>query len=215
MEKNRIRVLVAEDDYLVSQEVIQAVQNLGYEVVGEADNGEEAVEAACRLKPDVILMDIQMPGINGLEASEIIQDKCPTPVVVLTAHQSNEFVGQAGETGVGAYLTKPPNSREIERAVVIAMARHGDLMTYRKMARELAEKNAALEKAMEEIKTLRGCLPICANCKKIRDDKGYWERIEDYLRRNSDLDFTHGICPDCVRELYPDVADRILEKSES
>ena len=167
--------------------------------------------AACALKPDVILMDVQMPKMDGLTASEIIQEKCPTPVIVLTAHESQDFVQRASETGVGAYLTKPPRPAEIERAVTIAMARHGDLMAYRRLTRQLAEKNDELTRALEEIKTLRGCLPICSNCKKIRDDKGYWERIENYLQQHTDVEFTHGICPDCIRELYPEFADKVLD----
>lgn len=73
-----------------------------------------------------------------------------------------------------------------------------------KQHQELFEKNAHLEKALSEVKTLSGLLPICASCKKIRDDKGHWENLEWYIKERSEADFTHGICPDCVKELYPD-----------
>lgn len=79
---------------------------------------------------------------------------------------------------------------------------------------DLAEKNVILQKQLDEIKTLKGLLPICANCKKIRNDGGYWDEIEQYFYVNSDLEFTHSICPDCVRELYPDHAERILRRSK-
>lgn len=75
---------------------------------------------------------------------------------------------------------------------------------------ELEKTNKALEKAMAEVRTLSGLLPICANCKKIRDDQGYWEQIEVYLSEHSKAQFSHGICPDCLRKLYPEVADEIL-----
>lgn len=68
--------------------------------------------------------------------------------------------------------------------------------------RELAKVNSELREALEEIRTLRGTLPICAKCKSIRDDAGYWNRIEQYLKEHSDADFTHGLCPDCEEELY-------------
>ena len=73
--------------------------------------------------------------------------------------------------------------------------------------RTLAE---SLQEALNNIKILKGMLPICANCKKIRDDEGYWQRIETYISKYSDTKFTHGICPDCVRKLYPEYSEKIL-----
>lgn len=70
---------------------------------------------------------------------------------------------------------------------------------------EILEKNNALEKAIEQVRQLSGLLPICASCKKIRDDKGYWNEVEGYLREHSEIEFTHSICPDCVRTLYPEL----------
>lgn len=73
-----------------------------------------------------------------------------------------------------------------------------------KMRRKLRRNNLIIQKALAEVKALSGLLPICAGCKKIRDDKGYWNQIESYIRDHSEADFSHGICPDCARELYPD-----------
>lgn len=81
-------------------------------------------------------------------------------------------------------------------------------ITARKQADEEREKLIVeLQKALSEVKTLKGIVPICASCKRIRDDKGYWERIEVYIRDRSDAEFSHGICPECLRELYPDFVD--------
>ena len=192
------RVLIAEDDYLVSETIKRALKELDYELVGKASDGAKAVKMACNVHPDVVLMDIQMPEIDGLEATRQIQTRCPMPVVVLTAHESKELVEKASEVGVSAYLIKPPKKTEIERAIVIALARHEDLMRLRYLNKEL-------EKALSEIKTLRGILPICANCKNIRDDKGYWNQIESYIQKHSEADFSHGICPECAKKLYPDL----------
>ena len=200
-----IRAIIAEDDFLVSREIGRILKRLGHEVVAEVANGDDAVEKTCALMPDVVLMDIQMPGRDGLQASERIQARCPTPVVVLTAHESQDLVARASDTGVGAYLTKPPKPAELERAITIAMARHGDLMACRQLYRELEERNRELETALAEIKTLRGIIPICANCKKIRDDQGYWNQIESYIRDHSEAEFSHSICPDCARKLYPEL----------
>jgi uncharacterized circularly permuted ATP-grasp superfamily protein len=70
----------------------------------------------------------------------------------------------------------------------------------------LRRLNEKLEKALSEIKTLRGILPICAGCKKIRDDEGYWNIVEDYIRDHSEAEFSHAICPECIQRLYPDIA---------
>ena len=69
-----------------------------------------------------------------------------------------------------------------------------------------------LELALSEVKTLKGLLPMCANCKKVRDDRGYWKQIESYLRDHTDASFTHSICPECIRDLYPEYADQVLER---
>ncbi|MBT3233428.1 MAG: response regulator [Calditrichaeota bacterium] len=202
--KTDIRILIAEDDYLVSEDISRTVKSLGYQQVGIASNGQKAVEMCSSLNPDVVLMDIKMPKMDGLEATKHIQKKCPTPVVILTAHETSGLLGKASEAGAGAYLTKPPNAAEITRAITIAMARHDDLMESRNLVGVLKEKKEQLEKAISEVKTLKGLLPICAHCKKIRDDKGTWQHVEVYIRDRSQADFTHSICPICTEELYPE-----------
>ena len=146
-----------------------------------------------------------MPKMDGIQAAKLIQDTCPTPVVILTAHESTDLIDMASETGAGAYLTKPPNAGEIARAVTIAIARHGDLMASRRLVRELREEKEKLERALSEIKTLKGLVPICANCKKIRDDDGFWEQVEVYISDHTEAEFSHSICPVCVKKLYPEL----------
>jgi PAS domain S-box-containing protein len=79
-----------------------------------------------------------------------------------------------------------------------------DISEKKQLESEKERLNASLETAIEEIKTLKGILPICASCKKIRNDKGYWEQIEAYISDHSDAEFSHSICPDCIKKLYPD-----------
>lgn len=211
---NKVRVLVAEDDYLVGEEIRRVLESIGYEQVGLASTGEEAVELVSVLRPDVVLMDIRMSELDGLEAARRIQRDHPTPVVVLTAHESQDLVDKAGEMGVAAYLTKPPRSDEIERAVTIAMARHHDLVELRRLYAELMKanqqvesKNEELERALEEIKTLRGILPLCSFCKKIRNDEGFWERVDVYVSARTEAEVSHSICPDCLKTHYPEVPE--------
>ena len=80
--------------------------------------------------------------------------------------------------------------------------------------RELQQKNAELQEALDQVKVISGLLPMCASCKSIRDDKGYWQEVESYVSAHSEATFTHGLCPACVRKLYPEFADQVLEESE-
>jgi hypothetical protein len=92
----------------------------------------------------------------------------------------------------------------MERAITIALARFGDMMQLRHLNAELEARNQALQEALDKVNTLSGLLPICANCKKIRDDSGYWQQVEIYIQNHAEVEFSHGICPDCMKKLYPD-----------
>ena len=198
-----IRVLIVEDELMVGEMIKGVVEEAGLAVTGKAQNGAQAVELAQTIQPDVVLMDIQMPGMDGLEAARRIQQTRPTPVVVLTAHQSPELVSRANAAGVGGYLLKPPAPPDLKRVIAIAIARFDDMMALRRLNAKLDGRNKALEDALAKINVLSGLLPICANCKKIRDDDGYWHQVEVYMEEHSDARFTHGLCPDCKQTLYP------------
>ena len=222
MDESRLNVLLAEDDYLVCDAVSAAITASGYRVCGTARDGKEAVALTVSEKPDVVLMDIQMPGMGGLEAARQIQDRCPTPVVILTAYESRELVAEATEAGVAAYLTKPPRADEIQRAVAIAVARHEDMCALRRMNAalekerrvvmevrdKLAIRNGELRKALNEIKTLRGILPVCCYCKKVRNDEGYWEQVDAYIHKHTLAEISHGVCPGCLENEFPDYSAR-------
>jgi len=197
IEQKPLRVLIADDQETMSTLIKHQLIKIGHEIVGRAKNGQEAVELTLQLKPDIVLLDIEMPEMDGLEAARLIQEKCPRPVVLLTGHDDPEMVRQASKVGVGAYLIKPPSAPEMERTMIIAVARFADLM-------ELRRLNIELQSALDSVKTLSGLLPICASCKKIRDDEGYWEAVETYFKRHTEIEFSHGLCPTCITKLYPE-----------
>jgi AmiR/NasT family two-component response regulator len=195
------RVVIAEDSESMSAVIQRQLEKMGHEVVGVALHGREAVETVQSLKPDIVLMDIEMPEMDGLEATRLIQRISPLPVVLLTSHDDPEMIQRASTVGAGAYLLKPPSAEEIERTMIIARARFSDLM-------ELRRLNAELQTALDNVKVLRGLLPICVNCKKIRDDKGYWQAVEGYIRDHTEAEFSHGLCPECMEKIYPEFVQR-------
>lgn len=144
-EAQKIRALIVEDDTLVGEMIQGLLEEIGYLVVGKALDGVEAVELAKAVQPDVVLMDVEMPEVNGIEATRQIMKECPTAVVMVTAHESPSLVEQAGAAGVGAYLLKPPGGREMERAITIAMARFEDMMKLRRLNEELERRNEELD----------------------------------------------------------------------
>ena len=145
-DKN-VKILIAEDDFLVSEMIEGELADAGYQTVGKAANGIKAVELTKSLQPDIVLMDIRMPEMTGLEATRQIMECCPTPVIILTAYDNIDMVENAGDAGVGAYLNKPLDARELEKAILIARARFNDI-------KELKEKNRQLEEADKVNKNL-------------------------------------------------------------
>lgn len=160
----KIRVLIAEDDALTCDRIHALLLDGGYEVVGEASDGRQAVEMTAALRPDVILMDIKMPEMDGLEAAARIRTDCPTPVVLLTNYVSSDLVTQASQVGAGAYIVKPSDSGEIGRAISIALARFADLTTLQKaMNREKALQREIYHRTKNHLQQVSSLLSLQAS----------------------------------------------------
>jgi PAS domain S-box-containing protein len=146
-EQGQIRVLIAEDNGVFGEILGELLEAAGYTIVGRAADGLEAVAMAEAMRPDVVLMDIQMPKIDGIEAAQRIYESCPTPVVVLSAHDAPDLVERASQAGAGAYLVKPVTAGEMERAITIAIARFADQVALQqlnaKLQAEIAERQRA------------------------------------------------------------------------
>lgn len=126
-ERARGRVLLVDDEALIRMGMRVILQDLGYEVVGEAADGPEAIEKVATLSPDVVLMDIKMPGLDGLEATRRIMATHPVPIIVLTAYNQRSLVEEAADAGVLAYLMKPVRESDVVPAIEVARARFADL----------------------------------------------------------------------------------------
>lgn len=134
------RVLVAEDDSLIRMDLIEMLREEGYEVVGEAPNGDVAVRLTEELTPDLVIMDIKMPGRDGIDAAAEIASKRLAPVVMLTAFSQREFVERARDAGAMAYLVKPFTKADLVPAIEVAVSRYTELSVLEKDVADLAER---------------------------------------------------------------------------
>ncbi len=147
------RVLVAEDETLIRLDIVEILQGEGYEVVAEADNGEKAVELAKLHKPDLVLMDVKMPVMDGITAAEQIVKARIAPVVLLTAFSQKELVERAREAGAMAYVVKPFTPADLIPAIEIAMSRHEEITILENEVSDLQEQFAT-RKLVERAKSL-------------------------------------------------------------
>lgn len=147
-----LRVVVAEDEGLIRMDVVATLQEAGYEVVGEATDGEEAIRLATELEPDLLVMDIKMPKMDGISAAEKIS-VLKIPVVLLTAFSQADLVARAAEAGAMAYVTKPFKPTDLLPAIQIALSRHEELIS---LESEISDLNDRLEtrKLMDRAKGL-------------------------------------------------------------
>jgi DNA-binding response OmpR family regulator len=192
-------ILVVDDspDYLGA--LFKSLETAGFKVLVNT-SAESALETIGQVRPDLILLDILMPGMDGFEfcrrlkADETTKD---IPVIFMTALSESVDEVKGLELGAVDYIAKP---FQIETV----LARVKTHLTLRNMQKALEEKNAQLQEALATIKTLKGWLTICANCKRIQVNKGCWDQIERYIENHSEALFTHGICPECEKKLYGD-----------
>lgn len=124
---SRRTVVIAEDESLIRLDLRETLESLGFDVVGEASDGETAVRLAVDLRPDVVLMDVKMPVLDGISAAERITGKRIAPVVMLTAFSQRELVERARDAGAMAYLVKPFTASDIMPAIEMALSRHAEL----------------------------------------------------------------------------------------
>ena len=157
---------------------------------------------------ELILMDILMPGLDGVTACRRIKDKDhlrDVPIIMITAANDFSHLKEAFAAGAMDYISKPVNSVELLARVSSALALKNEMNRRKAREAELRRSNDDLQRALKEVKVLRGLIPICASCKKIRNDGGFWQQLEEYLGEHSEAEFSHGLCQPCIKKLYPGV----------
>lgn len=209
IDKNQI--VIVDDNPQSLATLKRILTNQGYQV-HPAISGEIALPLISKTLPDLILLDILMPGMNGYEVCQRLKADENTrnvPVIFISALGETMDKIKAFNVGGIDYVTKPFQIEEV-------VARVKTHLTVRNLQKDLEEANCELEHqiqeqrrlnselqaALDNVNLLSGLLPICAECKKIRDDEGYWQRLEAYIETHSEVRFSHGLCPDCVKKLY-------------
>ncbi len=203
------------DDSADQQLLLRSVlTNAGHSDVLTAESAQAAfsmlpLDAEQDRSPiDLILMDILMPNLNGIDACRLIKQRNhlrDIPIIMVTAKNNPNDLSEAFSAGAMDYISKPVNSVELLARVTSALTLKREMDCRKEREAELRRSNEELQRALKEVKVLRGLIPICASCKNIRTDDGLWTRIEEYLSEHSEVQFSHGLCQPCIKKLYPGV----------
>ncbi len=200
--KAKGHLLVVDDEKDIALYLKQLLEDEGYPTLS-AFSSQEALTIIESQKIDIMITDIRMPQMDGIELiNSVLELKKNILAIVLTGHGDIDTAIEAMKKGAINYLRKPVNFDEL----LITIQRGLETIELRedleKETQNLVESNKKLTKALSEIKQLKSFLPICSSCKKIRDDEGYWNRIETYIEQHTDSVFSHSICPRCTKKLY-------------
>ena len=205
-----MKILIAEDDP-VSRRILEvSLVKWGYDVA-VATNGTEAWEIMQQENaPALAILDIMMPGIDGLEVCRRVRQlptTMPPYLILLTAMSTKDQVVTGIQAGANDYLSKPFHRDELKARVGVGAQMLSLQMT-------LSDRVKELEQALSQVKQLQGMLPICSYCKKIRNDQNYWQKVEGYISDHTDVEFSHGICPDCHAQVMSDLKERRKENEQ-
>jgi CheY-like chemotaxis protein len=192
-----MRILIAEDDRVSRRLLESHLLKWGHEVFVVEDGGQALSALQRDDAPQLAILDWMMPGKDGVEICRTIRSvSCSRPlhIILLTARMGREDLLEGLEAGADDYVTKPFDPRELR-----ARVRVGQRII--ELQKDLQDRVRQLEEALAQVDHLQGLLPICAYCKKIRDDRNYWHQVESYVTARTAARFSHGICPDCLENV--------------
>ena len=197
------RVLLAEDEEHSRRILAHYLTVWGYSVVEARDGLEAAAVLGAPDAPSIALVDWMMPGMEGTEVCAFVRQQTDRPytyLVLLTAKADKDEVAAGLEAGADDYVVKPCDLAELR-----ARLRVGERMVA--LERTLARQVLQLRETLDHVRQLKELIPICAWCKRVRDDEHYWHNIEEYLHHETGSDFTHGICPHCAEVMRNSMAE--------
>ena len=189
-----MQILIAEDEPVSRRLLQKTLEQWGYEVVicedgTSAWNALQAPDA-----PSIAVLDWMMPGMDGPEICRGVRESGAQRqpyLMLLTSRTRMQDVVAGLKAGADDYLTKPVDREELEARLSVATR-------VVQLQQRLADRVVELEEAISRVRQLQGLLPICAYCKRIRDDQNYWNQVESYIAEHLDVRFSHGICPSCL-----------------
>lgn len=194
-----MQILIADDDAISRRLAAHALAGCGAEVATVEDGHAAWTQIQERTQSTILILDRMMPGIDGLElcrGARLMPSFPPLYILMVTSAAETADITAGLDAGADDYVVKPFKPAELKARAQVGMRL---VALQESMARRLAE----LEQAIANVKQLRGLLPMCSYCKKIRVDDKYWQQLEGYLSDHSDAEFSHGICPEC----FPSVLD--------
>lgn len=189
-EENKTIFIVEDETFNIN--VLVDILKPRYNLV-ICKEGNKALDKIKKVSPDLILLDVMLPGLNGFEICKLLKEELMTlniPVIFMTSKQETDDIVKGFELGAVDYVRKPINYMELLSRVKTHFILSGYI-------EELKEKR-------DKISKLRKLIPICPVCKKVQDKDGLWEKVESFLDDNSEIELSHSICPDCLKKHYPD-----------
>lgn len=198
-----LSILLIDDDEVDRMRVRRFLKEgpVAWARVDEAETLDKGRAKLANNMYDCVLLDLHLPDGNGIDFLRSLKDSTAEfPAIVLQTVEDDEVLGMAAlELGAQDYLVKGSlNAPLLLKAVRYAIQRQGMLREKDRLVNELKD-------ALRNVQILQGLLPICSACKRIRNDNGYWQQVEEYFTRHSNAKFSHGICPECVKTIYPDL----------
>ncbi len=191
------RILIAEDHHVSRHLLERNLQNWGFEVIS-AENGLAAAEILdAPGAPAIAVLDWMMPQMDGVEVCQRVRRQVNRPYIyllLLTAKSQKEEVAAGLDAGADDYVIKPFDPDELRARLKV-----GQRVV--ELERTLDKRVQDLQTALDDVKKLKGLLPICMYCKSVRDDQDYWRQIDEYIHTETGTDFSHGICPHCMDKI--------------
>jgi DNA-binding response OmpR family regulator len=196
-----MHILIADDDAVLRHALTVRLREWGYDIIACADGAEVRTKLDTEPAPLIAILDWDMPGIDGPTLCAYIRNTrklTSVYVILLTAHDTKTAVVEGLDSGADDYVTKPFDWDELRARIRIGVRIGG-------LQHALAQRVVELQAALKNVRHLTGLLPICAYCKRIRDDRDYWQQVETYVSEHTDAQFTHGICPDCFTTVTAEI----------